>query len=140
MRSKGSTTDVADPEEKMGCTPEVPAPPGPECSSKGWWTMLGLEVADPNAEADAGGGVDVDATSCVLMTMTFRSIRSCTALRNVKQLSVKCLATRWKLQKRFARYHPGSGFGNGRISGSLRSDATLGKTALSGSTSGVKRR
>ena len=55
----------------MECTPEVPASPGLECSGKGWWTMLGLGGADPNAGEDAGGGVEVGAASCVLMTMTF---------------------------------------------------------------------
>ena len=138
MRSEGSTTDIADPEEKMECTPEIPAPPRPECSSKGWWTMLGLGSADLNTDVDADGGVGVDAASYVLITMTFWSIRSCTAPRSVKQLSVECPTTRWKLQKRFARYHPRSGFDGGQISGSLRSDATLGKTALNSSTSGVK--
>ena len=124
----------------MECTPEVLAPLGPECFGKGWWIMLGLGGADPNADEDVDGGVGVDAASSVLITMTFRSIRSCTVPRSVKQLSVECPATRWKLQKRFAWYHPGSGFDGGRISGSLRSNATLGKMALSGSTSGVKRR
>ena len=85
-------------------------------------------------------GVCAGAASCVLMAVTLQSIKSCTAPRSVKQLSIECTVIRWKLQKRFARYHPGSGFSGGRISGSLRSDATLGKMTLSGSTSGVKRR
>ena len=76
MRSEGYTTDVADPEAKMECTPGVPAPPRLECSSKGWWTMRGCEGVDPNAGVDAGGGVEVDAASCVLIMMTFRSIKS----------------------------------------------------------------
>ena len=123
----------------MECTPEVPAPPRLECSGKGWWTMLGWEDANPNANVDASGGVDVDA-SCVLIMMTFWSIKSCTAPRRVKQLFVECPATRWKLQKRSALYHLGRASGSGRTSGSVRSDATLGKIALSGSTSGVKQR
>ena len=41
IRSEGSTTDVADPEGKMKCTPKVPAPPRLGCFGKGWWTMLG---------------------------------------------------------------------------------------------------
>ena len=131
--------DVADPEEKIECTPEVLAPLGPKYFGKGWWTMLGWEGATPNAGKDADGGVDVDVASCVLITMTFRSIKSCMVPRRVKQLSVECPATRWKLQKRFVRYHPGCGFGGGQISRSLRSNATLRKTALSSSTSGVKR-
>ena len=73
MRSEGSTTDVADPEGKMECTPEVPVPLELECSGKGWWTMLGWEGADPDASVDAGGGANVDAASCVLLMMTFRS-------------------------------------------------------------------
>ena len=60
----------------MECTPEVPAPPGLECSGKGWWTMLGFEGADSDAEVDASGGVDVGAASCVLIVVTFRSIKS----------------------------------------------------------------
>ena len=96
MRSKGSTIDVADPEEKIECTPEVPAPPRLECSGKGWWTMLGWEDADPNAGEDAGGGAEVDATSYVLIVMTFRSIKSCTAPHKVMQLLVECPTTRWK--------------------------------------------
>ena len=99
-----------------------------------------IRGADLDAEVDADGGVDVDATSCVLIVMTFRSIKSWIAPHRVKLLSVECLVTRWKLQKRLALYQCGNGFGSGRISGSLRSDTTLGKTALSGSTSGVKRR
>ena len=79
MRSEGFTIDVADPKGKREYTPEVPAPPEPKCSGKGWWTMLGLEGANPNAE----GGVDVGAVSCVLILMTFRSIRSCTVPRKV---------------------------------------------------------
>ena len=58
MRSEGSTTDVVDLEGKMECTPEVPVPPGLECSGKGWWTMLGWEGADPDACVGAGGGVE----------------------------------------------------------------------------------
>ena len=38
--------------------------------------MLGLGGADPDAEVDAGGGVDVGAASRVLIVMTFRSIKS----------------------------------------------------------------
>ena len=76
MRSEGSTTDVADLEGKIECTPKVPAPPRLECFGKGWWTMLGWEGADPDAGVDAGGGAEVDATSCVLIMMTFRSIKS----------------------------------------------------------------
>ena len=76
MRSEGSTTDVAGPEGKMECTSEVPAPPGLECSNKGWRTMLGWEGADLNAGVDASEGADVDAASCVLMMMTFRLIKS----------------------------------------------------------------
>ena len=56
--------------------------------------MLGLGGADPNVEVDAGGGVDVDAASCVLIVMTFRSIRFYTAPRKVTQLLVECLTTR----------------------------------------------
>ena len=52
--------------------------------------MLGLGGAGPNVEWDADGGVDADATSCVLILMTFRSIRSCTAPRKVMQLFVAC--------------------------------------------------
>ena len=68
--------DVADPVGKTECTPEVPVPLRLECSGKGWWTMLGWEGADPNAGVDADGGVEMDAASCVLMVMTFWSIRS----------------------------------------------------------------
>ena len=80
-------------------TPEVPTPPEPECSGKGWWTMLEWEGATPNACVDAGGGVDEDAASCVSIEMTFWSIKSCTAPRRVMQLSVECPMTRWKSQK-----------------------------------------
>ena len=90
IKSEGSTTDVADPERERECTPEVPAPLRLECSGKGWWTMLGLGDAVSNAEGDADGGKDVDAASCVLILMTFRSIRSYTAPCSVKQLSVEC--------------------------------------------------
>ena len=71
MRSEGSITDVADLEGKIECTPEVPAPPGLECSGKGWWTMLGWEGTDPDAGVDDGGGAEVDVASSVLMMMTF---------------------------------------------------------------------
>ena len=90
IRSEGSTTDVADAEGKRECTPEFPTPPELEYSGKGWWTMLGLGDAVSNAKGDAGGGVDVDAASCVLILMTFRLIRSCTVPRSVKQLSFEC--------------------------------------------------
>ena len=93
MRSEGSTTDVANLEEKTECTPRVPASPGAECSGKGWWTMLGWEGTTPNAEEDADGGVDVDAP-CVLITITLRSIKSCTAPHRVRQLFVECPMTR----------------------------------------------
>ena len=93
MRSEGSTTNIADAEDKIECTPEVPTPPRPKCSGKGWWTMLGLGGADPNAEVDADGGVDVDAASCVLIVMTLWSIKSCTAPRSMMQLFVECRTT-----------------------------------------------
>ena len=64
------------PGGKIECTPGVPAPPGLECSGKGWWTMLRWEGVDPDAGVDAGGGADVDAASCMLIVMTFRSIKS----------------------------------------------------------------
>ena len=86
--------DVADPKGKIECTPEVLAPPEPECSGKGLWTMLEWEDATPNACVDAGGGVDEDAASCVLITMTFRSIKSCTTPHRVRQLFVKCPTAR----------------------------------------------
>ena len=83
----------------MECTPEVPAPPEPECSGRGWWTMLGWEGATPNANVDADGGVDVDVdATCVLITMTFQSIKSYTAPCRVIQLFVECPTTRLKLQ------------------------------------------
>ena len=98
MRSEGSITDVVDPVGKRECTPEVPAPPGPECSGKGWWTMLGLGDAVSNAEGDADGGVDVDAATYVVILMTLLSIRSYTVLRRVMQLLVECSTTQWKSQ------------------------------------------
>ena len=84
----------SEPRGKRECTLEVPAPAEPECSGKGWWTMLGLGGAVPNAEGDADGGVEEDAASRVLILMTFWSIKSYTAPHRVKQLFVKCLTTR----------------------------------------------
>ena len=75
MSSEESTTDVAGLEGKRECIPEVLAPPRLECSSRGWWTMLGWEGAKPNAGVDAGGGAEVDA-SCASITMVCDSIRS----------------------------------------------------------------
>ena len=75
MSSEGSTTDVVGPKGKRECIPEVPAPPGLECSGRGWRTMLGWEGAKPNVGADAGGGAEVDA-SCVSFTMVCCSIMS----------------------------------------------------------------
>ena len=76
MRLEGSTTDVVDPKGKMECTLELPVPLELECSGKGWWTMLGWEGVDPDVGVDASGGAEMDATSCMLMMMTFRSIKS----------------------------------------------------------------
>ena len=75
MSLEGSTIDVAGPEGKRVWIPKVPAPPGLECSGRGWWTMLGWEGAKPNAGVDADGGVEVDA-SCVSFTIVFDSIKS----------------------------------------------------------------
>ena len=90
--------------------------------------------AVPNAEVDADGGVGVGAASCVLITMTFWSIKSYTVPCRVIQLFIECPTTRWKLQRRSALYHLGRGSGSGWTLGSVRSDVTLGKTAPSGST------
>ena len=68
--------DVVDPKGKRVCIPEVLAPLRLECSSRGWWTMLGWEGANPNEGVDVGGGAKVDVASCVLITMVFCSIRS----------------------------------------------------------------
>ena len=75
MNSEGSTTDVVGPEGKREWIPEVPTPPGLECSGRGWWTMLEWGDANPNAGADADGGAEVDA-SCVWIVIVFDSIRS----------------------------------------------------------------
>ena len=82
----GSTTDVADPVRKMEWIPEVPAPAELECSGRGWLTMLRCWDADADAGADAGDGAKVEAASCVLITMTIRSIKSYIASRREKQL------------------------------------------------------
>ena len=59
--------------------------------------MLGWDGVDPNVGEDAGGGVEVDAASYVLIVMTFWSIRSWIAPHRVKQLSIECPMTLWKL-------------------------------------------
>ena len=85
MRVEGSTTDIADLEGKRECIPEVPAPPELECSDNRLVNNAEVGVVD----ADAGVGVDVEAASCVLITITLRSIRYWIASRRVKQLLVE---------------------------------------------------
>ena len=65
-------------------------PPEPECSDKGWLTMLGWEARGAGAEV----GADAEVASRVLMTMTYRSIKSWIASHRVKQLFVEWFATR----------------------------------------------
>ena len=74
MRTEGSTTNVADLEEKIEWTPEVPVPPELGRSGKGWLTMQGYWGARTGAGVDDGAAVE--AVSCMLIMMTLQSIKS----------------------------------------------------------------